>query len=747
MAAAIALVELARRWSEARGPDDAAQVVMVPSTALGVLLCAAALLLARVPEGGATARAGRLCAAAAVVLGTAVMGQYAADWILGSGQGTLSGAAGWWAQRPGPVTGVILILLGASLLARGAASEPAHRWASASAAAALVIAFTGVIGHVYGTSVLYGLNVWGGTAVASGIALSILAFGTLLADPSHGMAAVAASDSAGGYVLRRLVPAAFIAPVLLGWLMLSAQRAGLLDAPLATALLDVALAVLLVGLAVRQAWVLHTADEERSLLLGRERLAREQVTNILESITDGFFAVDREWRFTYVNREAERLLHRPREELVGRSLWTEFPMASGSTFEREYRRAMAQQVTVTFEAQYPPLDIWVGVRAFPSADGLSVYFHDVTARRFAEEQLRQSEERYRLLADMIPQHIWSTDAHGYHSYFSRRWFEYTGTSPGETEGEQWLALLHPDDRARTMARWHHCLRTGEPYAIEYRFRGADGGYRWFWGQAEPLRDEAGEIVRWIGTLTDISERKRMEAEREQLLEREMRARAEADWRRAELERVTESRNRLIRGFSHDLRNPLAAADGNAFLLEDGRAFGPLNDKQRDSVLRIRRSIRASLRLIGDLLELARAEAGQIELQQVDVNVGQSAREVAEDYLAQAMAAGLTIEVHAPPGLLARADPARMRQILANLLSNAVKYAPQGQVTITAQVHPPGARSPGACIALSVKDSGPGIPRDKHELVFQEYMRLDPGAQHGAGIGLAISPRLARLMGG
>jgi PAS domain S-box-containing protein len=487
-------------------------------------------------------------------------------------------------------------------------------------------------------------------------------------------------------------------------------------------------------------------DEERERLLAREREAREQVTTILESITDAFVAVDREWRYTYVNHEAERLLHRPRAELLGRTIWEVFPAAVGSTSGLQYQRAMAEQVTVAFEAYSPALQIWTEVHAYPSADGLSIFFRDVTDRRRAEERLRESEERYRLLADLIPQYIWTTDANGYHRYFNRRWYDFTGTTLEETEGEGWARFLHPDDRERTIARWQHSLRTGERYSIEYRFRNVHGEYCWFWGQAAPQRDENGAITGWFGTLTDISDRKRLDEERERLLRAEQEARAEAERRREELERVTESRTRLMRGFSHDVKNPLGAADGYAQLLEDG-VYGELSDRQQDSIGRIRRSIRTALRLIHDLLELAKAEAGQLEIECVATDVAHAAREVAEDFRAQAAAAGLAVDVRAPAELRADTDPTRLRQILANLLSNAVKYAPSGKATLDAEARSNGGPRPGGWIAVRVTDTGPGIPEDKREAIFQEFTRLDPEAQQGAGVGLAISRRIARLMGG
>jgi len=374
--------------------------------------------------------------------------------------------------------------------------------------------------------------------------------------------------------------------------------------------------------------------------------------------------------------------------------------------------------------------------------------HETEAREAVEavlSKLRASEERYRLVVDMIPQNVWTADATGGHRYFSRRWYEFTGATPEQSHGEAWTGFIHPDDRARMNERWQHSLTTGEPYEIEYRFLGADGEYHWFLGKAMPRRNEAGEIVEWFGTQTDISERKRLEEEREELLAREREARAEAERQREELERVTESRTRLMRGFSHDVKNPLGAADGFAALLEEGIG-GELSVQQQQSVQRIRRAIATSLRLIGDLLELARAEAGQIAINCAATDVGTALREVAEDFRAQATGAGITLECHTPTRVMADTDGMRLRQILANILSNAVKYAPDSAVTLDAGVRSDGPR-PGRWATASVADTGPGIPQEKQGSIFQEFTRLDPNAQPGAGVGLAISRRIARLLGG
>src|SRR5829696_7697184 len=142
--------------------------------------------------------------------------------------------------------------------------------------------------------------------------------------------------------------------------------------------------------------------EERERLLVREQAARERPTDILESISDAFFAVDEEWHFTYVNGKAEQFWGRSRNELLGKSIWEEFPQAVGSEYYRQIQRAMKEGVTTEFEATFPVLGTWVAGRAYPSREGLSVYFQDVTERKRAEESLRRvtEAERKRIARDL-----------------------------------------------------------------------------------------------------------------------------------------------------------------------------------------------------------------------------------------------------------------------------------------------------------------------------------------------------------
>lgn len=224
---------------------------------------------------------------------------------------------------------------------------------------------------------------------------------------------------------------------------------------------------------------------------------------------------------------------------------------------------------------------------------------------------------------------------------------------------------------------------------------------------------------------------------------------QSEQRRLELEHTIESRARLIRGFSHDVKNPLGAAEGYAQLLEEG-IVDELTPRQKESVGRIRRSIRSALRLIDDVLDIARAEARQLPLEQEPVDVRRVAAEIAGEFRAAAESKGITLETRLPDAVpVIESDERRIRQILGNLLSNAIQYTPQqGRVVVRVASGEAGkAPAAGRWIAVAVEDNGPGIPREQQQAIFEEFTRGETGQGRGAGIGLAISRTLARALGG
>lgn len=138
----------------------------------------------------------------------------------------------------------------------------------------------------------------------------------------------------------------------------------------------------------------------------------------------------------------------------------------------------------------------------------------------ARNALLESDARFRTLADALPHMVWSTLPDGFHDYYNAHWYAFTGVPAGSTDGDEWNGMFHPDDQARAWSTWQHCLATGQPYSIEYRLRHHSGAYRWTLGRALPIRDADGQIVRWIGTCTDIHDAKE-QAARNEILSREL----------------------------------------------------------------------------------------------------------------------------------------------------------------------------------------------------------------------------------
>jgi signal transduction histidine kinase len=217
----------------------------------------------------------------------------------------------------------------------------------------------------------------------------------------------------------------------------------------------------------------------------------------------------------------------------------------------------------------------------------------------------------------------------------------------------------------------------------------------------------------------------------------------AERERAEVVRSTEARAALLRGVTHDVKNPLGAASGYAHLLADGVA-GELSAPQIEMVHRIQRLVDTSVRTVSDLLEFARADGTPIQLEHVETDLAALAEEVIEDHRGLARERGLTLSAAMSP-LPVTTDPVRVRQVLTNLLSNAIKYTPRGGTISVQSVRD--RRDGGLRLGVEVRDTGHGVPAELRDRIFEEFVRADAESAVGNGVGLAISRRLARMLGG
>ena len=470
--------------------------------------------------------------------------------------------------------------------------------------------------------------------------------------------------------------------------------------------------------------------QENARLTREARLATLRMGEILESISDAFFVLSPHWVFTYVNAQAENLLGRTRRELLDTGIWEQFPEARGSLFEKQYRLAVSTGQTVSFEDYYAPLNTWFQVKAFPSQSGLSVYFHDITHSKLAQEAVALSEERFRDLANSMPQIVWTAEPNGALDYTNLRWELYSGSN----DPAQWLSFVADDDIERVVSTWMAAVVSVQTYETEFRLRSLDGSYRWHLVRALPTRNSAGGL-KWFGTCTDIHEQKALAEQLRQA--------------RAEAEEANTTKSAFLANMSHEIRTPLAAILGFSEILQNPKVSA---DERQEYLAIILKNGRSLTQIIDDILDLSKVEAGMLVVEQIDFSPRQLLDEIAEILAEKARLKGLQFSVLAGPSIppRLRSDPGRLRQILLNIVGNAVKFTQRGSVTLSAGAVALTPLEDQVRLEFLIADTGVGLSPDEQARLFQPFVQADLSTTRefgGTGLGLALSRRLAQALGG
>lgn len=233
---------------------------------------------------------------------------------------------------------------------------------------------------------------------------------------------------------------------------------------------------------------------------------------VFERITDAYVALDRDWRYTYLNARACDFFGRRAEELIGRHIWTEFPEGVDQPFRRAYEQAMAEQRPLQIEAFYPPYNRWFENRIYPSANGLTIYFLDITERKQAEQELLQHQRMLAQAQQVAHIGSWEWDIAGDRVAWSAELYRIYGVAPGQHAAtfEAYLELVHPHDRQRVRQAIEQAAEDHQPFEFEERIVRADGSIRTLFSRGGVDVDEAGRAIRMMGACQDITERKRAE---------------------------------------------------------------------------------------------------------------------------------------------------------------------------------------------------------------------------------------------
>ena len=346
---------------------------------------------------------------------------------------------------------------------------------------------------------------------------------------------------------------------------------------------------------------------------------------------------------------------------------------------------------------------------------------DITAQRSAEEKLRDSEQRFRELANNIDQLVFTCTELGVGDWFNDRLRDYTGLTFEELRGTGWFKALHPAHVERVSAGIQRCIGSGEPWEETFPLRGTDGEYRWFLSRAAPIRDGDGRITRWLGTNTDVTELRRLE---------------EA------LKESSRRKDEFLAMLSHELRNPVAPIRNAAELLS---RLVSGNERESQMVGIIQRQAQHLSRLLDDLLEVARITQGRIELRLEILPLAECIELALETVEPLIRERGHKLIVrHEPRGVHVNVDRARIVLCIANLLSNAAKYTPSGG-RISVQSH-----ADDHFATLEVIDNGVGITADFLPHIFDLFVQGEQSldrSRGGLGIGLAICKRLVEMHNG
>jgi PAS domain S-box-containing protein len=435
-------------------------------------------------------------------------------------------------------------------------------------------------------------------------------------------------------------------------------------------------------------------------------------TIILESVTDGFRRVTG-YTLDELNAQGgwQSLIYPEDMPAIARAVER---LARGETDKNEIR----------FRARNGELR-WVRFLGHPVWDEnhtrvvrMYAALQDITALKEGQSVLRESEQRFRQLADSIPHLTWMAQADGAIVWYNRRWYEYTGTTPEQMRGWGWQSVHDPAELPRVLAYWKAALASGQPWEDTFPLRRQDGAMRWHLSRALPVRDDQGRIVQWFGTNTDITERLQMEA-----------ALKEADRRKDE----------FLAMLAHELRNPLASIRNSVHVLKLLGGADPNLQRCRDT---IERQVAHLTRLVDDLLEVSRITQGKIGLHREVLDLAVVVGRAVETARSLINARGHQLTVTLPPEpVLVEGDPTRLTQVLANLLHNAAKYTGEaGHIAITVD------RQDGEAV-MRVRDNGIGILPELLPRVFDLFTqgnRALARSEGGLGIGLTLVRNLVAM---
>lgn len=484
---------------------------------------------------------------------------------------------------------------------------------------------------------------------------------------------------------------------------------------------------------------------QRKQLTAELRERKELLRLFIEHAPAPLAMFDREMRYLCASRRWMLEYLREQRDLIGAYHYDIFPEIP-ERWREAHRRGLAGEVLRSDEDRFVRSDgsvQWVRWEIHPWRDsagkvgGIVIFSENITEPKHTVEKLRESAQRLSRAQEIAHLGSWELDLETDQLLWSDEVYRIFGLQPQEFKAsyQAFLEAVHPEDRAAVDAAYTGSLHAGrDSYELEHRIvRKSSGEIRVVHEKCEHLRDPSGSVVRSIGMVHDITERKQAEAELRQAKEA-----AEA---------ATRAKGQFLANMSHELRTPMTGLLG----MLDLALQGELSPGQRGQLEAVNKSAHALLRILNDILDFSKIEAGMLRLVEEFFPLQESVRRAMELFEIEAKTKGLNLVLDIAPETpqLVKGDEGRLRQILVNLIGNAVKFTEQGQVTLRVTVGNPTADGRRE-VTFAVIDSGIGIPEEHQHCLFQPFSQADGSHSRrygGTGLGLSISQEVARLLGG
>ncbi len=481
---------------------------------------------------------------------------------------------------------------------------------------------------------------------------------------------------------------------------------------------------------------IHTDITERKNYEKELKQFSSQVNNILESITDGFFSVTKNWTVTYFNKEAEKLLRISKDSILGKYLWDYLPESKNSYSFKQYSKAFKTGKKVSFQDYFEPYDTWFEVNAYPSISGLSIYFKDITTKKRADEEIRIAKERYDLVTKVTHEAIYDWDIPNNTMAWSKAYFSTYGYEiPDIHNGlEHWEDQLHPDIRDEVILSLENALEDSTVNFWEYVYKmvKANKEISIVMDRGLITRDQDGTPVRMIGSLQDISQLKRNEIALEELNTKLKNRANELATSNAELEQFAYIA-------SHDLQEPLRMV--TSFLTQLNKKYkDQLDPKAQQYIFYATDGAIRMRQILLDLLEYSRVGRLNYQLEEIDLN--EMIREISSLHRDLILESRGKIIFKDLPKIYAAPIP--LQRVLSNLITNALKYQdPENNAEIKIEV-----LETLDFWQIDVTDNGLGIEEQFFDKIFVVFQRLHSKDKYsGTGIGLAICKKIIENHGG